>query len=262
MSDLVLRDLDEHGVLLLTLNRPERRNQWTPDLETAYFDALAAADTDPTVRVVIVTGAGTTFCPGLDPAALTASATGGVYLRNRRPQTYTTTLQKPVIAAINGACAGIGLVQALYCDYRFAVPGAKMTTAFSRRGLPAEDGVAWILARLAGPSKAFDLLVSSRVFRTDEAHDLGLVDRLVPAETLLDETRDYARTLAREVSPVAAALIKRQIWHDLGSALEPARVLSRHLLAVAKLQPDFAEGAAALAEGRPAAFGPFGGLNI
>ena len=259
---VVLQELDDDGVLLLTLNRPEQRNLWTSELETAYFDALEAASADPRVRAVVVTGAGSTFCPGLDPVALAGVAAGQSYQANRRQQTFTTTIQVPVIAAINGACAGIGLLQALYCDYRFAVPGAKMTTAFSKRGLPAEDGVGWIVTRLAGPSKGFDLLVSGRVFLSDEALELGIVDRVVPAESLLDEALGYARQIAREVSPVAAAIIKSQVWHDLGSSLEQARVLSRHLLAVAKQQPDFAEGSAALTERRPPHFPPFTGLHL
>lgn len=256
----VLSDLDPAGVLLLTLNRPEHKNLWTADLEVDYFDALAAADADPAVRVVVVTGAGPTFCPGLDPMSLTSVSDGQTYLPNRRPQTFTTTLSKPVIAAINGACAGIGLVQALYCDYRFAVPGAKMTTAFSRRGLPAEDGTAWIVSRLAGPSRSFDLLTSGRVFLSDEARGLGLVDELVEPDQLVGRARAYAAELSRAVSPVSMALIKQQIWHDLGSSLEEARLLSRHLLAVSKLQPDLAEGAAALSERRDPRWPPFEGL--
>lgn len=259
---LVLKDCDDNGVLTVTLNRPEQRNRWTEELETAYFDALADASADPSVRVILVTGAGGSFCPGMDPDALRATAEGRPYLPDRRRQTFTTTVQKPVIAVINGACAGIGLVQALYCDYRFAAPGVKMTTAFSKRGLPAEDGISWVLSRLAGPSRAFDLMTTGRVFLSDEAHALGIVDRLVPAESLLQEAREYARYIATEVSPVSAAMIKAQIWHDLGATLEDARLMSRHFLSVAKLQPDFTEGAAALVEGRPAAFPAFRGLNL
>lgn len=258
----VLRDLREDGVLLLTLNRPDQRNLWNAQLESDYFDALADAERDAHVRVIVVTGAGETFCPGLDPEVLSGVSGGGVYLADRRPQTFTTTVQKPVIAAINGACAGIGLLQALYCDYRISVRGAKMTTAFSRRGLPAEDGVAWVMSRLVGPSRAFDLMVSGRVFLSDEAFELGLVDRLADAEDLLDHAMAYARDIATTVSPVAAAMIKQQIWHDLGSTLEQSRLLSRHLLAVAKLQPDLTEGAAALAQGRPPSFDGISGLHL
>lgn len=258
----VMSELLEDGVLLLTLNRPEQRNLWNAELETDYFDALAAAEGDPQVRVIVVTGAGKTFCPGLDPAVLSDVSGGSAYLPNRRPQTFTTSIQKPVIAAINGACAGIGLIQALYCDYRFAVRGAKMTTAFSRRGLPAEDGVAWIFSRLAGPSRAFDLMVTGRVFLSEEAFEVGLVDALVDSNELLDRALAYAQVIATTVSPVAAAMIKHQIWHDLGATLEQSRLLSRHLLAVAKIQPDLAEGAEALVQGRPSAFPGIAGLHL
>lgn len=259
-SSTVLTDVRADGVLMLTLNRPEQRNLWNGQLETDYFDALEAAEKNPAVRVIVVTGAGKTFCPGLDPDVLSDISDGSAYLPNRRPQTFTTTIQKPVIAAINGACAGIGLVQALYCDYRIAARGAKMTTAFSRRGLPAEDGTSWILSRLVGPSRAFDLMVSGRVFLTDEAHQLGLIDRLTDPESLLDSALEFAHEIATEVSPVAAALIKQQIWHDLGSTLEQSRLLSRHLLAVSKLQPDLVEGARALQERRSPNFPGFTGL--
>jgi len=258
----VLTELRDDGVLLVSLNRPDQRNLWNAELETDYFDALEAAEKDPVVRVVVVTGVGRTFCPGLDPSVLSDVSNGSAYLTNRRPQTFTTTIQKPVIAAINGSCAGIGLVQALYCDYRIAARGAKMTTAFSRRGLPAEDGTAWIFSRLAGPSRAFDLMVSGRVFLTDEAFSMGLVDQLVDSEDLLAAALGYAHQIAAEVSPVAAAMIKRQIWHDLGSTLEESRLLSRHLLAVAKLQPDLAEGSQALTEDRPPSFDGISGLQL
>jgi enoyl-CoA hydratase/carnithine racemase len=256
----VLTELHPDGVLVVTLNRPDQRNLWNAELETDYFNALEAAEKDLDVRVIVVTGAGKTFCPGLDPNVLSDVSGGSAYLPDRRPQTFTTTIQKPVIAAINGACAGIGLVQALYCDYRIAARGAKMTTAFSRRGLPAEDGTAWIFSRLVGPSRAFDLMVSGRVFLTDEAYELGLVDQLTEPEDLLQTTLEYAHVIATEVSPVGAALIKQQIWHDLGTTLEQARLLSRHLLAVSKLQPDMAEGARALQERRSPQFPGFGGL--
>jgi enoyl-CoA hydratase/carnithine racemase len=259
---LVLAELDDAGVLLLTLNRPERRNQWTADMETAYFDALERAGADPAVRAVVVTGSGRAFCPGLDPEVLVATSTGATYSRNRRRQTFTTGVPKPVIAAVNGACGGIGLVQALYCDLRFAARGAKFSTAFARRGLPAEDGAAWVLGRLVGHGRAMELLLSGRVFRAEEAHGIGMVQQLSEPEDVLADALGYARDLCANCSPVSLAMIKDQVWHDPDGSLEQARVRSQQLIAVAKAQPDFAEGAAALAERRATQFPPWPGLHL
>ena len=158
---------------MLTLSRPGRRNMWTVTMEDEFYAGLDRAASDDRVRVIVVTGAGQDFCPGLDPDVLDSIRGGSRYTTNRRPQTYATTVPKPVIGAINGACAGIGLAQALCFDYRFAVDGAKFTTAFSKRGLPAEDASAWMLTRLVGPAHALDLLASGRVFTAEEAHAPG-----------------------------------------------------------------------------------------
>ncbi|MCU1388611.1 MAG: enoyl-CoA hydratase, partial [Ilumatobacteraceae bacterium] len=188
-TDLVRRDLDQ-GVLLLTWNRPERNNGWTVDLEDAYFEALIAASADRAVRVIVVTGAGRTFCPGLDMQTLSASATSGTPMANRRrwPMNFVRHVPKPVIAAVNGACAGIGFIQAVACDMRFASTSAKFTSAFARRGLPAENSISWMLPRLIGTGKAMDLLLSARVVMPDEALRIGLVDRLVEPDDLLTST--------------------------------------------------------------------------
>src|SRR5919199_3313138 len=121
--------------------------------------------------------------------------------RQRTPQTFPLTVPKPIVAAINGPCAGIGLVQALMCDIRFAAEGAKITTAFSRRGLVAEHGIAWILPRLVGPARALDLLLSGRVVLGEEAAQLGLVNRAMPADRVLDEALGYAHDLAAHCAP-------------------------------------------------------------
>lgn len=253
---------DEHGVRVVTFNRPERRNAWGPDLEDAYFDALEEAERAPSVRAIVVTGAGTTFCPGADLSVLEQASRGGVYHVNRRPQTRATQIQKPIIAAINGACAGVGLVQAAFCDRRFTHAEAKFSTAFVKRGLPAEDGVGWILTRLVGPSKAFDLLATGRVLLGAEAAQIGLVDQVSEPDRVVADAVDYARGLARTVSPLALAMMKAQVWQDMGATLEEARLRGRHYIAVAKLHTDFAEGVAAFRERRDAEFAPFGGIHL
>src|ERR1019366_349383 len=142
------------------------------------------------VRVIVVTGAGRGFCAGADMQALQEIGDGGSseeqLAAEGRPQSLPMSIPKPIIAAINGPCAGIGLVQALMCDIRLAAEGAKITTAFARRGLVAEHGISWILPRLVGPARALDLLLSGRVVLADEAQALGLVNRVLPPDLLLD----------------------------------------------------------------------------
>jgi enoyl-CoA hydratase/carnithine racemase len=261
-SASVLYDVDDSGVLVLTLHRPDRRNMWTLAMEEEFYACLDRATTDDRVRVVVVTGAGHSFCAGLDPDVLDSIRAGNRYTANRKPQTYATTVPKPVIGAINGACAGIGLVQALCFDFRFAASGAKFTTAFSRRGLPAEDASAWMLTRLAGPAHAMDLLASGRVFLAEEAHALGVVQRLSAPGAVLDDAVAYARDLAASVSPVAMAMIKSQVWRDSESTMEQARVRAQYLLTQAKAQPDFQEGVRSLLERRPPAFRPYQTLDF
>jgi len=258
----VLYDVDDQGVLVLTLHRPARRNMWTLVMEEEFHSCLDRATSDDRVRVIVVTGAGHTFCAGLDPDVLDRIRAGRRYTTNRRPQTYPTTVPKPIIGAINGACAGIGLMQALCFDYRFAARGAKFTTAFSKRGLPAEDASAWILARLAGPAHAMDLLASGRVFLAEEAQRLGVVQRISAPGAVLDDAVAYAREMAATVSPVAMAMIKSQVWRDSETTMEQARVRAQYLLTQAKAQPDFQEGVKSLLEERSPKFEPYQPLNF
>ena len=262
MSDNVLYEVDRQGAALLTLSRPERRNMWTAQMETEFYDCLDRAAADTAVRVIVVTGAGSSFVPGLDPAVLADLTSGSAYATNRRPQTHATTVPKPVIGAINGSCAGIGLAQALMFDYRFAVRGAKFSTAFAKRGLPAEDATAWILTRLVGPAHAFELLASGRVFLAEEAAELGVVQRLSDAGSVVEDALAFAHGLAANVSPVAMAMIKSQVWRDCETTLEAARIRAQYLLKLAKEQPDFAEGTASLTEKRPPEFAPYSPLHF
>src|SRR3954464_7152659 len=212
-QELVLREVND-GVAVLTLNRPERLNAWTHALENRYFDRLDECAADPDVRVIVVTGAGRGFCAGADMGDLQTMSGDGVddaLAAERRPQTTPLSIPKPIVAAINGPCAGIGLVQALMCDIRFAAPGAKLTTAFARRGLIAEHGISWILPRLIGPARALDLLLSGRVFMAEEAAELGVVNGL----GTLGDALAYARDLAANSSPMSMAVMKRQIWSHL-----------------------------------------------
>lgn len=259
MTDEVLRDLKADGVLLLTLNRPDRNNAWNADMETAYFGALDDAAADPAVRAVVLTGHGKSFCPGMDMQRLDAASSGavGTYMEGiRRPQTTALYFPKPLIAAVNGGCAGIGYIQALMCDVRFTVPNAKWTPALSRRGLNAEDALAWLLPRIVGRGRATDLLLSSRVVLGTEAVRIGLATELAEPESLLDAAVAYASDLALNCSPVSLALVKRQLLLDAESTLEEARLRSTELLAEAKTFSDYREGVLSFMEKRAAAFAP------
>src|SRR5437660_2778684 len=209
MSEVVQMSV-EHGVALLTLNRPERLNAWTPEMEREYFGRLAECGRSEHVRVIVVTGAGRGFCAGADMQGLQELSDDGVdeqrTSEQRTPQHFPHSIPKPIVAAINGPCAGIGLVQALMCDIRFGTPGAKFTTAFARRGLIAEHGISWILPRLIGPARALDLLMSGRVFLAEEAAQLGVVNQL----GTVDDALAYARDLAANCSPTSMSVMKRQ----------------------------------------------------
>ena len=194
----VVEQAVDGGVAVLTLNRPDRLNAWTAELGRAYFDLLEDCAGRGDVRAIVVTGAGRGFCAGADMQDLQTigRGEGRGAAGDTRPQTFALTIPKPIVAAINGPCAGIGLVHALMCDIRFAATDAKLTTAFSRRGLVAEHGISWILPRLVGPARALDLLLSARVVLGEDAERLGLVNRALPRDQVLDEAVAYARDLA------------------------------------------------------------------
>ncbi len=252
----VTRYVVEESVATITLDRPERHNAWTSEMGEQYFDHLERAAADPGVRAIVVTGAGRSFCPGLDMGSLAAVASAGSAQGSSRPQTFPLGIPKPIIAAINGACAGIGLSLALMCDIRFAAAGAKLTTAFARRGLIAEHGTSWLLPRLVGIARALDLLLSARVVTAEEARELGLVNFVVPQGEVLPAALDYARDLVQNVSPTSMSVIKRQVLRHVDLPLDQALAESNALMAESLRRPDVAEGVASFVEQRPPRFAP------
>lgn len=253
---LVVHRTDEHGVCLVSLNRPERANAWIDEMEIQYFDTLRRVARDEEVRAVVIAGAGQRFCPGMDLDRLDEITRGGrPYLDNRPPQTFLRDVPKPVIAAVAGPCAGIGFVQAVMADIRFTTPGATWSAAFSRIGLVAEDAVAWRLQRLCGDGVAADLLLSSAPIKGAQAVQIGLANRLVDEADLIYAACEYAAELASR-SPLSLALIKRQLVLDASSSIEEARQRSVTWLARAKGQPDYAEGVQALIQRRTPRFAP------
>jgi enoyl-CoA hydratase/carnithine racemase len=242
------------AVMVITLNRPERMNAWNNELEDLYFGFLDEAEDDGEIRAIVVTGAGRAFCAGADMANLQRideAAGRSVRLRSR---TYPRMLDKPLIAAVNGAAAGLGLVQALCCDVRFCAPEVKLTTSFARRGLIAEYGLSWMLPRLVGPGRAHDLLLSGRVVLGEQALAMGLVDWVVPREELLPRAIAYARDLAANCSPRSMAIIKRQARGDLDVGFEDALAESDRLMLDSFDAPDVKEGVASYMEKRPPSF--------
>ena len=176
----------EDGVAVVMLNRPDKLNAWRGEMDRDVRAAMRAASDDPTVKVIILTGAGKGFCAGADMNMLQRIQSGDPQSSQRRGQSHKPwdatanenfqkqyswfpAVQKPIIAGINGAAAGLGLILSLYCDIRFAADTAKFTTAFSRRGLVAEHGISWLLPRLIGFANAADLLYSARVITAQEA---------------------------------------------------------------------------------------------
>jgi enoyl-CoA hydratase/carnithine racemase len=260
----------EDRVAVITLARPKRRNAWTGRMHTEYRWALLQADQDPAARVIVVTGdpAGQAFCAGADLGALEGHAEKGRYDPGTaediaRPGfgvdpafdanfAYHFGLTKPVIAAINGAAAGVGLVLAAFADLRFAVAGAKFTTAHGRFNFPAEFGLSWLLPRIIGLTHANDLLLSSRVFTAEEAMTMGFLNKVLPAEDLMPHVMAYARGLADSVSPGSARETKHQIYRDLHRGAAEAVVEAERLLETMIRHPDYGEGVKAWMEKRRA----------
>jgi enoyl-CoA hydratase/carnithine racemase len=270
-SDILYRV--ENGVAVITLNRPDRLNAWRAEMERDVRAAMRAAGDDEAVRVIVLTGAGRGFCAGADMGLLQTTVDAGEVPGSgaaaasgpkpfdaasddnfKRQYSFFPAVPKPIIAAINGACAGLGMVMALYADIRFASDAAVFTTAFSRRGLIAEHGISWLLPRTVGMAHAADLLFSARKVRADEALAMGLVSRVIPLPDLEAEVMAYATMLATEVSPRSLREMKREIWNaqfqGLGEAIDAANVDMRASFTSA----DFKEGVAHFIEKRPPAF--------
>ena len=264
-------EVDDAGVATIWLHRPERRNSWTGRMHTELRWVAKHLEDDPAVRVIVLTGTGNSFCVGADSAALESHVAKGRYDpalaadaarpgSGGRPEfqadlAWQLALRVPMIAAVNGACAGIAVSLAAFCDLRFAVTGAKITTATPRLGLPAEYGLSWILPRLIGATHAADVLLTGRVLLAEELGAMGFFNAVLPREDFDRKVAGTAATLAA-LSPGAVAATKRQLWGDLLHGDPRAAVEDSKVLISALMQhPDYAEGVAALVEKRPPRFG-------
>ncbi|WP_061958436.1 enoyl-CoA hydratase [Cupriavidus pauculus] len=254
-------------VAIVTLNRPDKLNALTKVMEAELREAMESADRDDTIRVVVLTGAGKGFCAGMDineleilpPGDIRAAQWMRPYDMNRRAdyQTrygYFPAMRKPVISAINGAAAGLGLVFALYSDMRFASSKAAFSTAFARRGLIAEHGISWILPRVVGPGHAADLLYSARKVLAVEALQMRLVDRVCEPDDLMAYTLEYASDLAENVSPRSIRVMKHQLWEQPFQTLADATQMANTEMFESIQSDDFTEGVAHFIERRQARF--------
>ena len=242
-------------VALVTINRPERLNAWTPTLETDLRALMEQAAQDDDVRAVVLTGAGRAFCAGMDMEALKAgaraNATGRAASDEEHLQRYAYLLHfhKPLLAAINGPASGVGLCLALFCDVRYVAAGAKLSLPYARRGLAAEHGVAWLLPRLIGPMNAADLLLSGRTFLAEEADRMGLA-RALPTEGFLQQVLQRAGELANLASPRSIRVMKHQLLEARYQTLGQATAAADREIALCRDTEDFKEGVSHFVERR------------
>jgi enoyl-CoA hydratase/carnithine racemase len=256
-------------VATLTLNRPDKLNAWTPKMEEEVTAALRVASTDEQVRVIVLTGAGKGFCAGADMSLLSALAqetapapwqnaglevNGDMRADFRRKYAWLASVPKPVIAAINGPAAGLGFVIPLYCDFRFASEKARFSVIFSKRGLVAEYGMAWMLPRLVGLGNAIELMYTSKLIDAGEALRMGLVSRVLPEENFLGAVQEIAREMAVAVSPRSLRVMKRQVYNGLMQNLGEAIDQAIEDMNASFGTEDFKEGVAHYLEKRAAAF--------
>ena len=255
------------GIATIWLSREHRMNAWTGRLHTEYRHLLKQANDDPQVGVIVVTGRGRGFCVGGDSQALEGHSERGGYDAGISEDiampgygtsaefdatfAYHFGLDKPVIAAMNGPAAGVGLALACFADLRFAVPGVKFTTAHGKLNLPAEYGLSWMLPRIVGLGRANDLLLTSRVFYSDEAAELGFVNELFEPDELLPKTYAYAANLLATVAPNSLRQTRWQIYRDLHREVAASVEDSEQLLNEMMREADYREGVKALVEKRP-----------
>jgi enoyl-CoA hydratase/carnithine racemase len=260
----------EDPVATITFDRPDRLNAMTNRMTDELKHAVAQAEADERALAIVITGAGRGFCAGADLQGLKAIGEGRGYGEGANlaaspgdpdmgsnfagPYAYLFSVRKPVIAAVNGPCAGLGFAVMCFADLRFASDRAVFSTAFSRRGLIAEWGIGWTLPRLVGHSVALDLLFSARRIDAAEAERVGLVNKTLPHDELMPFVRSYVKELADNVSPTSMAVIKRQVYTRLEAELGPSLDESIRLMTESFGRPDFPEGVNSYLEKRPPKF--------
>ena len=259
-------------VATITLNRPDQLNALTDRTQAEIRHALDQSEKNPAVIGTVLTGAGRGFCAGVDMNALGAMSDAGK--RTERDidalkaspgnpdhddnylgsPTYFLGLRKPLIAAVNGACAGLGFSFATFCDLRFMETQAKIVSSFGPRGLIAEHGTSWMLPRLVGPANALDIFWSSRKIEGEEAFRMGWANRLCASGQARLEAEAYLRAIAETSAPTSIMMMKRQVYKHLNRELGPAMQESTRWMDDSLARDDFKEGVASFVERRPPIF--------
>jgi enoyl-CoA hydratase/carnithine racemase len=250
----------ENPTATIKLNRPDRLNAWTDRMADEVRHAVAQAESDENVVVIVITGEGRGFCAGADLKGLSDISTGSATRSEtdadlaadpgdpemdegfRATYTYLMSVRKPIIAAINGPCAGMAVPIALSTDIRFASDKAVFTTAFARRGLIAEWGINWLLPRIVGTAHALDLIMSGRKIDAAEAERMGLVNKVIPHDELMKHVYDYAREMAENCSPASMQVMKRQVYEGLLEPLSESHAKAISQMFASFKRADFAEG--------------------
>lgn len=276
---LVLYECQE-GVGLITLNKAERMNAYNNAFAEAWFDAYDQAAADPECRIIVVTGAGRGWCAGADldeqksNVTMTKSEkqkvdseakerwrqslkTGELVDSKGRWTNHAQTIPKPIIACIQGAVAGGGFSQMMACDMRFAAEGVPITSAFGARGLIAEMGVSKTLPSAIGMGNAMDIMLSSRKFYSEEALQLGIVQRIFPKEKLLESTIAYARDVIRNVPPSSLAVMKQMLLRHVDMPTSQVMRESNRLMQLSLVLPDHKEGVQSWHEKRSPTYAPY-----
>jgi len=266
-SELIYDKQDK--VAIATLNRPDRMNAITPTMAGELKDAMDDAERDDAIAAVIVTGAGKSFCPGMDMGVLQAAAerkkgddagkpaeTPQIDINHHSLFGFFLKMRKPIIGALNGNCVGMGLSMALHFDIRIAGEGTRMSAIFVRRGLSAEHGSTWLLPRLVGISHAMDLALTGRIINAQEALAMGLVSRVVPNDQLMPTALAAANDIAVNCSPTGMAHAKRMLWEHLTATYQTATDDSTAVMFGMFKQGDFKEGVTAFVQKRPPRFKP------
>ncbi len=273
MYEEILYEVDD-GVAVVTMNRPETLNALTDRTQAEIRHALDQSERSEEVIGTVLTGAGRGFCSGVDMNALGAMSEAGRRLGDSHADlaadpgnpledpnfeigaSYFLGLRKPLIAAINGACAGLGFSYAVFCDLRFVDRGARFATAFSQRGLIAEHGTSWMLPRLIGPANALDILWTGRRFDGEEAGRIGLANRVCEPGECVSDAVSYLREIGQVAAPNSLMMMKRQIYRHLNADLRPAMVESNEWMDESLARGDFKEGVASFVERRAPNFAP------